>query len=376
MQKTAWFKVFISMIILLILSSHSTTQAQEELTADVTAPEIRAVISPMISYQGRLVENGIPANGVRKMDFSIETTGEVEIWSMEMPAVSVSNGLFQVNLGPFGEGIVSQMGQDLWLKVVVEGTPLPRQQLMGAPYAFSLVPGATVNGTTAVPMFSVSNGLGIGIKGNSEHLVGVQGLSSNNFGLEGRSTYSSGVYGESNNSHGVFAFGYAPNVSALYAGSGSPEGIAILGLVDSTKAAIVTKNGGSGPLLEGYAGDTDEFTPEFIIQNDGSVKQELGASGLVKAGALLYCAKTDSEIYRQFNNVIGATPISIIDTGITGQCEINPGFDLSNSYWVVTNPDPTSDIISCSIYHPNRFMCTRFDTNGDVVDGKIMLLFY
>jgi len=377
MPRLALFKVILSMILLLTLSSHSTTLAQESpVEEDASAPEIRAVISPMISYQGRLVESGVPANGDRLMSFSIERTDEVEIWSMPAAAVSVSNGLFQVNLGPFAESVVSQMHQDLWLTVQVEGTDLPPQQLLGAPYAFSLVPGAVIRGTsTTVPMLSVSNESGLGISGHSVSSYGVYATSTNKEGLRGSSTNSTGVYGESTHGTGVFAYSYAVNTPALSARSDADLGIAISALVDSTNASIVTKNTGTGPLLKGYAGD-DEFVPEFIIQNDGTVQQGLGASGLVKAGALVDCAKTDSAVIRQFNNVIGADPITVSDMDVTGSCHIDPGFDLSTSYWVVTNPDPTPHIISCAVETTEIFVCARFDLTGNVVDGNIMILIY
>lgn len=377
MPRPAWFKVILSMMLLLSLSSHSTILAQEKPIEDVTAPEIRAVISPMISYQGRLVEDGIPVSGARQMSFSIERTGEVAIWAMPPTMVQVTNGLFQVDLGPFEETVVYQMHQALWLKVQVEGVTLPSQQLLGAPYAFSLAPGAVVQGATTVPMFTASNsGTGIGMVGLSAGSYGIRAISTNDAGFYGTSTNSIGVMGESTNGNGVYALSYAPGIAALYAVSDSPEGIAISTFVSSAKASIVTKNTGSGPLLEGYAGDSDEFVPEFIVHNDGTVQQELGASGLVKVGALVYCAKTDSAIYRQFNNVIGADPITIDNGIVTGTCHIDPGFDLSNSYWVVSNPDPTPHIISCAMDYTDTLWCTRFDTTGNVVDGRIMLLIY
>jgi hypothetical protein len=197
-----------------------------------------------------------------------------------------------------------------------------------------------------------------------------------NYGLRGSSINFPGVYGESNHNSGVVAYGYAPNVAGLFAGSDSSEGIGIKTLVNSSEPTTIMRNNGSGPLLEGYAGDIDDDVPEFIINNNGTVQQELGANGLVKIGALVYCAKADSEIIRHFNNVIGSGPITIDDGDITGSCHIDPGFDPRQSYWVVTNPDPTPHIISCAIDYTNTLLCTRFDTDGNVVDGRIMLLIY
>jgi hypothetical protein len=377
MKKPVWFKVFLTMMVLMTLGSHSTILAQENVPESETAPEIRAAISPMISYQGRLVEDGVPVNGNRQMTFALETTGGGEIWSMSATTVNVVNGLFQVNLGPFPEGKVREMGQDMWLKVKVEGLVLPRQQLLGAPYAFSLAPGAVVSGATNYPTLSVyNNGSSMGIYGFSADSIGLWASSTNSKGMYGTSTNSIGVSGESTNNIGVAAFSYAAGVPALRARSASPDGIAISALANSTLASVKVKNTGTGPLLEGYAGDADEFVPEFVVKNDGTVQQELGATGLVKAGALVKCAKIDSRVIRQFNNVIGAGSVTVVNMDLTGTCRVDVDFDLSQRYWVVSNPDPTPHIISCAEVPPDTLLCSRFDLTGDVVDGQIMLLIY
>jgi hypothetical protein len=365
------------MIVLLTLGSHATTLAQESSLEAEAAPETRSVISPMISYQGRLVENGVPANGNRQMAFAIVVAGGTPIWSLAATPVSVTNGLFQVNLGPFDESVIYHMHNQLWLKVQVEGVDLPEQPLLGAPYAFSLAPGAVVSGATTYAVFTAINtGASMGIYGHSNDSVGIRASSTNNAGLYGTSTNSIGVSGESTNGTGVLAYTYAAGVPALHAGSNSASGIAVIASVNSTLASVKIKNTGTGPLLEGYAGDADEFVPEFIIGNDGSVQQELGATGLVKAGALVYCGKSDSEVIRQFNNVIGANPITIADVGAAGTCHVDPDFDLSQRYWVVTNPDPSPHFITCAVDYTGTLLCSRFDTTGNVVDGRIMLLIY
>jgi hypothetical protein len=102
-----------------------------------------------ISYQGRLTDaGGTPISGPRNMTFRLyyADTGGSAAWQETQNNVLVTNGLFNVALGsvqPLDESIFHI---PLWLEVVVAGETLPRQPLYGAPYAFSLVPGAVIKG--------------------------------------------------------------------------------------------------------------------------------------------------------------------------------------------------------------------------------------
>lgn len=291
MRKSSWVTLPVLFILVIALGMKTPTLAMDELIQEISIQDIRAEISPMISYQGRLVENGIPANGDRQMAFSIMDANDLAIWSLPATTVNVSHGLFQIDLGPFDEAVINKMGQGLRLMVQIGDTVLPGQQLTGTPYAFSLVPGAVISGSTSGSIFSI-------------------------------------------------------------------------------------KNSGNGALFQGSSGLDHETELKIIIQNDGTMQQDLGATGLVKAGALVYCAKSGSEVYQQFNNVIDANPITVSDMDITGTCHIDPDFDLSQRFWVVSNPDPTPHIISCAVDYTGTLLCSRFDTDGFVVDGGIMLLIY
>ena len=141
--------LFVISLILLALSPERAGLAQEVGTAGDLVEGERAVITPVIGYQGRLVEGGTPVNESRNMTFRLynASSGGTLIWSEIDKPVSVENGLFQTALGSstaFTQAVLDQMTQELWLEVQVGSTILGRQKLMGAPYAFSLAPGANV----------------------------------------------------------------------------------------------------------------------------------------------------------------------------------------------------------------------------------------
>ncbi|WCJ59215.1 tail fiber domain-containing protein [Fontisphaera persica] len=95
------------------------------------------------SYQGRLIENGFPANGLYDLRFTLfdGPTNAIPLTPPSQAApVAVSGGLFQVVLD-FGPGLFT--GPERWLEVAVRPygstgphvTLAPRQWITAAPYA-------------------------------------------------------------------------------------------------------------------------------------------------------------------------------------------------------------------------------------------------
>lgn len=374
----------ILMFLFLMLQPDNGIYAEDDNPADtLTNNEVepesdRFVITPMMGYQGRLVEDGVPVTGERDMTFSLWDSdfGGSMVWDQELTMIPVIDGLFQVEL-TIGKDI-DKLDQSLYLQVTVDGVDLPRQRLLGAPYALSLAPGAEVTGGIAIPMLRVTNESGVGIAGSSTSNYGVSGTSSYSYGIAGMSDGSTGVFGQSNDDHGVSAVNDASgeNHSALYAYSAASDGVSISAFSISSKANIISRNYGSGALFEGNGADSDVDVPEFVMENDGTVQQELGASGLVKAGYLIYCADSGSTIIRGFNNVIEADPTTIENLG-PGFCLLDLGFDISQRYWVTSNPSPAPFFVSCALYTSTQLWCHVFTTDGSsMVNGDIMLLIY
>lgn len=105
----------------------------------LSAPALGQMDVPLgtsFTYQGRLTQGGVPANGAFNFRFELWTSaaGGVMLDNTGVFLVNVTDGLFttSVNFGTFEH----LDGEERWLQVSVEGTPLtPRQRLAPAPYA-------------------------------------------------------------------------------------------------------------------------------------------------------------------------------------------------------------------------------------------------
>ncbi len=366
--------LFVISLILLALSPERAGLAQENPPAyDLTEGERATVITPVIGYQGRLVEGGTPVTGNREMTFRLYTSvdGTIASWE-ETKTIYVSNGLFQTALGdtvPFTNKTV--FNYDSWLETTVNGVTLPRQQLMGAPYAITLAPQAGILDNSSTRTLSIINeGIGIGVE--SVGGIGVHGA--------GTSTDGIGVLGSSSTGHGVKAtswYGVGLSQSALYAEADGSGGIALWAHNDSstsTDAAFVVSNDGSGALIKGFGGDGGEY--EFAISNAGDFWQELDATGLVKAAVYFYCDDSGSEVYRFFNNINGEK-ITVTDGYTNGYCTLDLGFDVSTRYWVAMNAQNSINSWSSKCaYAGTTFFCYSWLSSGTATQSPIMLLFY
>lgn len=150
-----------------------------------------------VTYQGRLADaTGNPiANQSVNMTFRIyeQPTGGPAIWTQSRTVNTDANGLFTTILSvdpPLKEGGVEAIN-NLWLGVQAGSDPemTPRQHLTGAPYAFTLIPGAGMTGTVShneppTAMLFISNmGTGNGVIARSEKGVGGVFTSAENHAL-------------------------------------------------------------------------------------------------------------------------------------------------------------------------------------------------
>jgi hypothetical protein len=130
----------------ILLLAVTGAQAKPD-AAPPAAPAAQAdIVSGTISYQGRLLDaGGNPVNGTPVVTFSLyaQPSGGLPLWR-DWFNVTVQDGLFHVILAP---DLDLFDGRPLWLGIRVQGDPAelsPRQQLLPAPYALSLRPGARV----------------------------------------------------------------------------------------------------------------------------------------------------------------------------------------------------------------------------------------
>ncbi len=292
---------------------------------------IAATAGSKISYQGVLKENGNPVTGSRDMTFRLysDDTCSTQVGGDILKSgVQVTSGLFSVDLDVDHSDF---NGQGLWLEVEVGGTKIGCEEILPAPYALSLRPGAVISDTTSYVelnryyrtggMIPITSKYGVYAKSEGGSLFNPR------FGLYGSSSgpYGYGVVGDSDSGYGVYG-------------------------QSSTGAAI-------------YA--------------QGDAKQNLAGNGLVKAAVFAYCHSSGSTINRYFNNV-NSNPVTITNGSSAGECTIDFDFDISDRYWVATAVYFGPRFVTCqkSSSSDNKLVCYRFSADGHGQGGDIMVLVY
>ncbi len=205
-------------------------------TAVAVAPQ-RALATPVastIGYQGQLSDDsGSPLNGQYSMLFRIydASAGGSEVWNSGTQTVTVSQGLFNVELS-VDPSILT--GQSLWLELTVDGEVLsPRQALLAAPYALytedaqtaqtavTLKPGATVQGDpsssngqvlkvdmtgnwpSANTLAANAPATGTAMRADAAGGVGLVASSQGSYGIQSSSVNGWGGYFTSQNGYGL-----------------------------------------------------------------------------------------------------------------------------------------------------------------------------
>ena len=131
-------------------------------TAEGTSSEELTLtsVSPVINYQGRLLRDEQPVDGIETIIFRLYDAqyGGVKYWEEVAGSVTVTNGLFAHALGSITTLPIQSFDRELWLETQVGTVILPRQRLAGAAYALSLVPGGKITGAeTGAAVLTVEN---------------------------------------------------------------------------------------------------------------------------------------------------------------------------------------------------------------------------
>ncbi len=233
------------------------------------APALLAPGDPVageINYQGRLTNPaGGPLTGTFPMRFQVydDPAAGTLLWDSGEVNVDVDKGLFNVALGIDASDF---NGQGLWLRIYVNGEWLsPRQELLPAPYALSLRPGAEIKGEPnawegwvlrvtmdgAYPMAGAVDGTtatGAAIRGASTGGHGVYGYSEDGYavyGYDGGSSQSRGYAGYFSSVNGVGVYGYSSasrtwsNMYAPGVYGRSLNGSGVYGLSDGSQAGVI-----------------------------------------------------------------------------------------------------------------------------------------
>ena len=130
-----------------------------------------APLSTGFTYQGRLTDGGSPANGDYDFQFKLfdaASDGTQVGSTVTVGDHTVTGGLFTVQLdfgGAFtGDARYLEIGVRPGRSTGAYTTLSPRQPLTATPYALSLRPGATINGSVAGSGLKVENTESLGIQ--------------------------------------------------------------------------------------------------------------------------------------------------------------------------------------------------------------------
>ncbi len=101
---------------------------------------VYAQVPRSISYQGLLVKNNQPVNGLVNIDVKIYDAANTVLYQETQSSVQVNNGIFNISLGGL-QGLLPQslkFDQQYYLGISVDGTPeLPKTAFVAAPYALN-----------------------------------------------------------------------------------------------------------------------------------------------------------------------------------------------------------------------------------------------
>ncbi len=281
---------FLILAVMVGLVSMAVAQntSPEEL-APAQSLRIEASVGTMFTYQGRLMDNGAPANGTYDFRFRLYTaqTGGSQVGTTKYRNdVPVQNGLFTISLD-FGSGVFN--GEERWLEVAVRpGTSTgsytvlaPRQPIRAVPYALSLRPGAVISSADVDVYVNKTVRLYPNLPFYATYGLYAKARAG------GANTWAYGVYGVSEDPKG--AGGYFANEASdgvgLYVRSGS----------DSAPDIVLGRNSASADNGV-IASEPEDEDSDIILRTNDVVRIDLDAD---KSGN-----DADFEIYDKDGNRI------------------------------------------------------------------------
>jgi hypothetical protein len=264
-----------------------------------------ATIGDAITYQGYLTdENDVPLNGTFTMRFQIYNaqSGGALRWDSGNTNIVVNDGLFETRLA-----ITTDIfnGEELWVAQTVGGELLtPRQEILPAPMAHTLRPGAIVKGTAnAFP-----NNYALEVQMNNDVFAfnrgAIKGETTTGNAIYGLAENGRAIYGQTENGYAVYGFDGGSNANQGYAGYFySTNGIGVYGYSNGNRAhPNILAPGVYGQSNQGVGvygrGDTSN---SYSFYNEGGYFEGgkgLYARGTDTSGEQGYGARIFSDQYR------------------------------------------------------------------------------
>ncbi len=310
------------------------------LATHAVAGSVGEPLDSAFTYQGELIVDGAPANGV--FDFSIGLTED----AVAGPAISVvllqdvvvSDGLLNLELD-YGSGFT---GTAYWLEIAVRAgdsigaftTLSPRQRVAATPYALHAL--STQSGD------AFWYPVGGGIEYDQDVNIGDSPLSLN---------------------------------AALHVESSAGKN-PIEVTVDGVRRLHVHDSGG---LSVG----TQSSPPASGLRVGGTALQAANAHGFVKAAARINCGPGLDSNAVAFFNLVNGLNFSSSSAGFAGFCNVSVGLNMDFTYFTVS-AQPVSGVsagdavgASCSIVDSQTLACQAFHLgSGNPANAQLQLVFY
>ena len=343
-------KRFVTIIILvlgLLLTLSVGLSAAREAQDDPPPADpasVSAAVSYMIPVQGRLTNaSGSPLNGDYNLTLRVydDVTGG-NLKCLDSHLVSVNNGLFNTEI--YGCSPSDINGEQLYLGIEVEGDGemMPRQPLYPVPYAFSLVPGASLTGEVDTgSMLTVKNE-------SSEYGNAIYGYST------AQSGGGFGVVGRSNSPQGYG--GYFTNPSS--------DGVALradgTGIVQSSAKTYLFVPGSN--IIKNNSRTTTEWQMQF---EGSSAKIAKGSSG-PGPGYVRIPITIPAVLYGQ--------PVRVTQIKVYYKCPSTPGnYIYATSFTKNTDADSKVPLISNSDRELDRTSTVADDYIIDTISPANLL---
>ena len=310
--------------------------------ADPLAP--LETIGDAITYQGFLTdENDVPLDGTFTMRFQIynDKNGGALLWDSDSADVTVKDGLFATRLA-IATDIFN--GEELWLAQTINGELLePRQEILPAPMAHTLRPGAIIKGTAS----AIPNNYLLEAELNNDAFAfnrgAITGKSTTGNAIYGLANNGRAIYGQTQDGYAVYGFDGGSDANRGYAGYFySTNGIGVYGYSNGNRAhPNILAPGVYGQSNQGVGvygrGDTSN---SYSFYNEGGYFEGgkgLFARGTDSAAELGYGARIYSDQYRGMY-VQGSSGNYDAYFGGTGGISANSYVDrVANSQSLVVN---------------------------------------
>jgi hypothetical protein len=283
------------------------------LLVALIAPDASAQ-SSSFGYQGRLLNNGQPAEGSYELTFSLfgASTGGGPIAPIVTNTVAVSGGVFNTMLD-FGSGVFTGAARWLELGVRTNGggtfeSLMPRQELQPSPYAIHASSASHAVSADSLPAAAVQNGMLADGSVTTAKIAGGQVVRSIN-GLTDAVQLVAGQGIAVNSSGGnvtVSALGNGGTNWALSGNAGTTPGVDFIGTTDASAMQLRVNSQRALSIEPGVTSALSDISPSpSLVGGHSGNKIEPGVNGAVISGGGYASRTTTAKFPNMVSDALG-----------------------------------------------------------------------